>query len=347
MDTQAIHLKLGYLKRHVESREMDILESLKADHFGEGYVVGGYEMPESETQTSPVGNAAAAPTAEGATSPPPLMPRPRRPSAPAIAVPSPVSTAARSARQEPLQSLPAEAASLDLLLLVDCTPSMAPVINAINQHLGDILNLVMDYSSGMPYRVAFVGYRDFDASERYTVYDFMPYPSLAVKLLEVQTEVGQNPDTCGKFWSGFYHLMGDVLGGMFHCSKLSWKSQHRLILQFADAPGHGARFHNWSYENCDHWRLTPPPEHPSDAAESYINALCELNVNTMFYQLGKPVWTNQMLDVFSRIYKSYGHAEFFQVIPMCEIRGRAVEELFFACVLETLANRLRELGIPV
>ncbi|KAJ3100317.1 hypothetical protein HDU97_002357 [Phlyctochytrium planicorne] len=68
---------------------------------------------------------------------------------------------------------------------------MAPVISAISLQLGELLNVLMDYASNLSFRVAFVGYRDFDAPQRYTIYDFTEYQNLSPHLAKVVTELGR------------------------------------------------------------------------------------------------------------------------------------------------------------
>ncbi|KAI8829159.1 hypothetical protein BC829DRAFT_424059 [Chytridium lagenaria] len=210
---------------------------------------------------------------------------------------------------------------------------MAPIISALQQQLEfGLFSMVMDDSVKL--RVALVGYRDFDAPERYTIMDFITSDHIANHLATIQTDSGPYPDTCE-----------DVLGGMYHCGRLSWMARYRLLLHFGDAPPHGQRFHDWTYENSDHWRINPPPEHPPESAEIYIETLCKLNVQTVFFQLGKPEWTNKMLDVFSTIYRSLGRDAFFETVSLGEMSSPRFEDWFFECLFETIKVMVGRMGL--
>ncbi|KAJ3143802.1 hypothetical protein HK101_003067, partial [Irineochytrium annulatum] len=162
---------------------------------------------------------------------------------------------------------------LDLAILMDCTASMKPVIKAVENRLQDLLKRMKEEYDRLNIRVAFVGYRDFDAPEQYTIFDFRSIEAMLPNLRNIRTDCGPNPDTAE-----------DVLGGYYQVNELKWSSKFKILLHFGDAPGHGSRFHNWNFPNCDHWKDTPPPAHSAELAEIYLRELIEKRVYTTFFQ---------------------------------------------------------------
>ncbi|KAJ3217677.1 hypothetical protein HDU67_007500 [Dinochytrium kinnereticum] len=224
--------------------------------------------------------------------------------------------------------------NLDLVLLVDCTASMKPLIKAVENQLQRLLMSMEEQYERLKIRVAFVGYRDFDAPERYTIYDFCSINQILPYLRDIRTDCGLNPDTAE-----------DVLGGYYQVTKLSWASKFKILLHFGDAPAHGSRFHNWNFENCDHYKDHLPPEHPSECADIYIDELIQRRVNTIFFQVGNPAWTNKMKDVFQQIYTSRGHGRKFSAVQLSLTEdSNSMSTEFLDKVINTTSMSLMSMG---
>ncbi|KAJ3151007.1 hypothetical protein HK101_001919 [Irineochytrium annulatum] len=227
--------------------------------------------------------------------------------------------------------------TLELALLVDCTPSMKPVIAALQSQMGKALAHLLGMCPGIGrVRCAFVGYRDFDAPARYSVADFSPYEEIEGWMREnAHTVIGARPDTCE-----------DVLGGIYHVSKLSWSSKYRLVLHFGDAPGHGNRLHDFNFTDCDHFRETQPPEHGADRVEEYLLRLRALGAHIVFFQLGNIKWTEKMRRLFASIYGEGVPAPMYRGVFMGETTSDVMERVFLRSVVDEMRQQLSVMGLP-
>eukprot|EP01155_Anaeramoeba_flamelloides_P018602 Anaeramoba_flamelloidesa570872_242.p1 GENE.a570872_242~~a570872_242.p1 ORF type:complete len:350 (+),score=75.52 a570872_242:45-1094(+) len=123
--------------------------------------------------------------------------------------------------------------SLDLCFLVDVTSSMSSAIEAVKKRILLIIKEVKKNVSELKTRIAFVGYRDINDSERFTILDFMPafYYKTFQKFLRSTRALGGAD------------IPEDVMGGFEQVLNLNWQSITRLMVHIADAPCHGKRFH--------------------------------------------------------------------------------------------------------
>jgi len=65
-----------------------------------------------------------------------------------------------------------DASKLDLCLLLDCTGSMGAWIQRSKDTLKTIIDSVKKTHEGLSVRVSFVGYRDFEHKQRFSIMDF-------------------------------------------------------------------------------------------------------------------------------------------------------------------------------
>ena len=73
--------------------------------------------------------------------------------------------------------------TLDLCLLMDCTGSMSSWITRSKDTLKEIIDAVKSQNTGLKVRVAFVGYRDIEHSQRFTIQEFTDDIELVKKFI--------------------------------------------------------------------------------------------------------------------------------------------------------------------
>lgn len=140
--------------------------------------------------------------------------------------------------------------TVDVVFVVDCTASMDPWIEATRAKLVEILAEVerqLQGKANVRVRVAFVGYRDFDgvATEREWKRQYEIEP-LTDDVELVRAFVGRIEP------SGGGDSAEDVFGGLQLALGLDWRADARVIIHFADAPGHGALYNGGCWDNHDH-----------------------------------------------------------------------------------------------
>jgi len=130
--------------------------------------------------------------------------------------------------------------SVDLAFLMDCTGSMASWIEVAKTQLFKIVENTKA-KLGVKMRVAYVGYRDFDCSDkdRYDFKDFVEEKDMADlhKFIARSNAMGggDGPE--------------DVAGGLKMALSLTWKGDTRIIIHIADAPAHGSEYNGGMGDN--------------------------------------------------------------------------------------------------
>lgn len=122
------------------------------------------------------------------------------------------------------------AKTADVCFLMDCTGSMDEWIDAAKYGVSQVAEMSCRLS-GVSCRFAFVGYRDYDEDERYSILDFTSdFTEFGKFLKHVQARGGF--DECE-----------DLLGGMGEALRLQWQSDVRTLYLVCDAPCHGKEYH--------------------------------------------------------------------------------------------------------
>jgi len=120
---------------------------------------------------------------------------------------------------------------VDLCFLVDITASMGVWIDATRNKIKDIVDQVQK-QTGFQARVGFVGYRDFGDSPQFEATDFTTDIESFLSFLK------------GVLPKGGGDIPEDVCGGLQKCLEQNWSSGVRVLIHFADAPGHGHLYHD-------------------------------------------------------------------------------------------------------
>jgi hypothetical protein len=157
-----------------------------------------------------------------------------------------------------------QCAIVDCAIMMDCTGSMSAYIQTCKEKTSLILDEVKQKYTNATIRYAFVGYRDFD--EKDDIMDFTE-DIHAVKRFVAGVSAKGGDDTCE-----------DVLGGFEKVFSLSWANKTRVLVHFADAPGHG-RF----YSNCqdNHPHIDPNGQ----IGKGYMEKLVQRQIKYTFCRI--------------------------------------------------------------
>ncbi|KAI8846832.1 hypothetical protein BC829DRAFT_254940 [Chytridium lagenaria] len=120
----------------------------------------------------------------------------------------------------------------DIVFLMDITGSMQKFIDNARLTMMEIMRTVSEEIHGFTPRVGFVGYRDYEDTQRFAVLDFTDNIDHVVEFIGniVANGGGDFPE--------------DVKGGLCEMLKLRWSSRHKILVHVADAPAHGLQFHD-------------------------------------------------------------------------------------------------------
>ncbi|DBA81130.1 TPA: hypothetical protein ACH3X2_007100 [Trebouxia sp. C0005] len=216
------------------------------------------------------------------------------------------SEAAVTARYNRSQQLMDQATKgMDILIMMDCTGSMAWAIASCKRQIKAVLEKVQsDYPEAV-IRVAFIGYKDHgDSNERILLHKFVDKQDIS----SVEQFVGKiranggadGPEDIAGALQTALDLLKDRVQG--------FRAQTRMIIHFADAPCHGSQYHSMhdDYPGGDPHGLNP---------EKMLHELASKNVDYYFLEVQSRD-TTKMTDIFKGCYPSGGNASCgFHVLP--------------------------------
>ncbi|RUS31378.1 hypothetical protein BC938DRAFT_477935 [Jimgerdemannia flammicorona] len=174
--------------------------------------------------------------------------------------------------------------SVDVLFLLDITPSMKRLLQCLNHHFHEIVDTVKSQNPGITLRTALVGYRDAcDGLRRREAHDFQDDPNETADFIATI-----------KAWSNSKSGPKDVFGGLALVADLEWKADVRVMLHIANMPCHGKKYYlkdlNDSY----------PYGVPNDyQLRGLLRGLRDKNVRYFFLRMSPN--TDLMVKIFNRI----------------------------------------------
>ena len=181
-----------------------------------------------------------------------------------------------------LQSYLKDAASVDICMLLDCTGSMSPYIDAMKSDIVDLVASLGDLYPNIPLRVAFVGYRDHcDGDQRLAIFPF----SMAVS--DFKTFVGSQRAHGGGDGPE------DVFGALKAATELEWAAATRFIFHIGDAPCHGKEFHGGVHDDY------PEGDPMGLTAEELLRGVQSRNIQYTFGRICSG--TDKMIERFNAI----------------------------------------------
>ncbi|KAL0476684.1 hypothetical protein AKO1_006142 [Acrasis kona] len=169
---------------------------------------------------------------------------------------------------------------VDCAIIMDCTASMSSCIDICKEKTKSIIDDVRENYNDASIRYAFVGYRDFDTTN--SVLDFTEDISVFKNHLSGVQALGGG-DTCE-----------DVLGGLELVKNLSWSNKTRLLMHFADAPGHGKLYSSGSLDQY------PDIDADGSIGKGYMEWLVQNNIKYTFCKINNS--TDGMVLKFKESY---------------------------------------------
>ena len=171
--------------------------------------------------------------------------------------------------------------SLDLLFIMDCTGSMSPYIKEAKNNILSIINSIINDCPGIDINLGFIGYRDF--YEEYIDINFTQNYSYLKNIIN------------NVYASGGEDLPEDVAFALELALNKNWKSNARMAVFVADAPGHGKNFSDLDeFENY----IANVPER--FLIEDMVAEMAEKNIALFCYRIS--YHTDKMFQLFQNIY---------------------------------------------
>ena len=170
--------------------------------------------------------------------------------------------------------------SLDLLFILDVTGSMKPYLEEIKKNIIKIIIGIEDQCPGIDVNLGFIGYRDF--GEDYIDID------LTQNHTQVKNIISKVKTSGGKY----YYPDEDVAFSLELALKKNWRSNAKLVVFIADAPGHGIKYGGHEVDYSIHPKRREIDEMISELAEKGISLYC-LKITSK---------TDTMYEVFESIY---------------------------------------------
>ena len=172
------------------------------------------------------------------------------------------------------------AASLDLLIMLDCTTSMMFYIQAAKNRIRTFVKTIGETYPDIPLRIGFIGYRDnVDGVNRRVILPFQKDLSAFETLLGgIHTFGGGNPLT-------------DLTGALQAAADQDWASAIRVLFHIGDYPCHGTKYHDNLYDRY------PAGDPDGLVPEEFVKRLQDQKVTYCFGQL--TTYTDKMIRLFN------------------------------------------------
>jgi hypothetical protein len=196
--------------------------------------------------------------------------------------------AAERKTMEMLEQL--EAFKIDVCFLIDSTGSMEPWLATCSKTMDDIIHGIKIKYPKSILRVAFVGYRDIDdpklfQEERFVIFPFSEdYDTLSKNIQGVRATGGGTDGT------------EDVFGGLEKSLELEWKNKNRVLIHFADYPGHGQLYHDLGIQLDDYYST----DLDGSIGKSIMEAVADNGIQYVFCRLLPK--TDKMISKFREYY---------------------------------------------
>ena len=186
-------------------------------------------------------------------------------------------------KQRYLVQLVADNSALDVAFLMDCTRSMCRYINETKEKIEYVVNIIKkEYQNQV--KIAFVGYRDHTDGDR------------RIECIQFTENISEFKEFLKNIKaSGGSDIPEDVLGGLEKVGDLKWSSKIKVLIHIADAPQHGARFHNMGRDADNYFDEEPRGLN----AEDVIHKIKEKKIKYFFVKINS--LTDKMVKAFNDI----------------------------------------------
>ena len=132
--------------------------------------------------------------------------------------------------------------NLDLMFIMDLTGSMGVWLDEAKKSIKNIIEEITDNNPGSKIRISFIGYRDFLEINEERKYN--------------SKEFTENIDEINNFisklnCSGGGDVPEDIVGALNLAFNMKWESNAKYAILVCDAPCHGRKYHNVSYDRFE------------------------------------------------------------------------------------------------
>eukprot|EP00803_Ostreobium_quekettii_P011476 evm.model.scf_761.1 EVM.evm.TU.scf_761.1 scf_761:19146-21246(+) len=201
-------------------------------------------------------------------------------------------------REERINEIFSKAQQAEVCFLVDCTASMARYIEEVKSKVMDIVNDVRKSYKQLDLRMAFIGYRDFGDENRLSILHLTKDIHAFRTFVSLQKATGGDDEA------------EDVFGGLDAVLQLEWEAPTRVLIQVADAPGHGKRFHPEGrrlWDQKDHALSKDGKDRHGLSAEALIPQIFKADLSYHFFHVNRTN-TEKMIEEFNKICRPSGFA---------------------------------------
>ena len=184
-----------------------------------------------------------------------------------------------------------KAATLDLLILLDCTGSMGSCMAKVKDDIKGLVDNISGRMANMQIRLCFVGYRDHgDNEKRFAIEPF------TTDVNKFKAKIAGEPATGGADGPE------DVHGGIKVALEQKWELTNRIIFHIGDAPCHGSKYHSGMSDDY-------PDGHPSDPNIGTL--LQQLQNKNIVYYFGR---LNSTTDIMIREFNKAIGSEYIKSV---------------------------------
>ena len=175
--------------------------------------------------------------------------------------------------------------NLDIMFIMDLTGSMGIWLSEAKKSVNNILEEITDNNPGAKIRISFIGYRDFLEENEKRVYDIQDFTENINEFNNFLSKLdcsggGDEPE--------------DVVGALRQALNMKWESYSKYAILVCDAPCHGKKYHNISYDKFS----DGDPE--GILLEEVIKQFYEKGIT--FYCIEINNTTKKMFNIMSNIY---------------------------------------------
>ena len=132
--------------------------------------------------------------------------------------------------------------NLDLMFIMDLTGSMGIWLEEAQKSINGIIEEITDNNPGSKIRISFVGYRDYQEQDEQRQY----FSKEFTENINEITEYIKNLDC-----TGGGDLPEDIVGALETALNMKWESRAKYAILVCDAPCHGKKYHNISYDRFE------------------------------------------------------------------------------------------------
>ena len=174
--------------------------------------------------------------------------------------------------------------NLDIMFIMDLTGSMSTWLNEAKKNIKNIIEEIIDNNPGSKIRMSFIGYRDFLEINEKRKYE--------------SQEFTENIEEFNNFLSKLDCSGGgdepeDVIGALRQALNMNWVSNSKYAVLVGDAPCHGKKYHNISY---DRFHEGDPEGNLEEVVKKFVD------MGITFYCIEINSTTQKMFNIMRDIY---------------------------------------------